>query len=63
MSKSIKEMFIRFVVIFCVWFLMGFLWKSSNVDIETAFFIALGIEIFDFIIYMVRKYKNKKKIE
>ncbi len=63
MSNSIKEMIVKFIVMFCVWCLMGFLWKSSHINLETAFFVALGTEIVDFLIYMVRKYRNKKKIE
>ena len=63
MSGSVKEIFVKYIFSFLFLSTLAYFWKWLDMSMETAFFMSLGMGICDFIIYMVRKYRNKKKIE
>jgi hypothetical protein len=59
MSKSIKEIIIKFFILFLVYLIIGYFIKSLEMNILKAVAISFGITLFDLMFYAIRKYKKR----
>jgi len=60
MSSYIKRVLIKFIFLFCIFFIIGYFVKWLNLNIIRALIISFSIEIIDLIEDIIKISKKKK---